>query len=325
MYLINSYYIQGFRCTVFILLYFITTVLNQYMHVYWDINDMPSVLDTSTSCRLFTDDCLVYRVINSIQDQIQLQRDLKWLEEWAHDWGMVFNPSKCHIMAVDSGPRTISHIPHFYELCGTILTSVDQEKYLGVMLSHALNWSPHIEKVATKANQKLGFIRRNLKGSPEKLKKLAYIALVRSGLEYALVIWDPHLAKDRDRLERCQHHAARWIKSSYSHTASVSQMLKDLELNTLQERRRCARLVFVYKILHSHVAVPPPSLNIEKNTRPTRGLATKDRLIVHRCNKTDLKESFAHKTILDWNKLPQSVTAAGSVASFKSQLSQLKP
>ena len=45
------------------------------------INDMPSVLDTSTSCRLFADDCLVYRVINSIQDQIQLQRDLKRLEE----------------------------------------------------------------------------------------------------------------------------------------------------------------------------------------------------------------------------------------------------
>ena len=139
------------------------------------INDMPSVLDTSTSCRLFADDCLVYRVINFIQDQIQLQRDLKWLEEWAHDWGMVFNPSKCHIMAVDSGPRTISHIPHFHELWGTIMTSVDQEKYLGFMLSHDLTWSPHIEKVATKANQKFGFIRRNLKGSPEKLKKLAYI------------------------------------------------------------------------------------------------------------------------------------------------------
>ena len=183
---------------------------------------MPSVLDTNTPCQLFADDCLVYRVINSIQDQIHLQRDLKRLDEWDHDWGMVFKHSKCHIMAVDSGPRTISHIPRFYELCGAILTSVDQEKYLGVMLSHDLTWSPHIEKFTTKGNQKLVFIRRNLKGRPEKLKKLAYIALVRSGLEYASVIWDPHLAKDRDRLERCQRRAARWIKSSYSHTASFS-------------------------------------------------------------------------------------------------------
>ena len=91
--------------------------------------------------------------------------------------GNGINPSKCHIMAVDSGPRTISHIRHFYELCGTILPSVDQLKYLGVILSHDHTWSPHIEKVATKANQILVFIRRNLKGSPEKLMKLAYIAI----------------------------------------------------------------------------------------------------------------------------------------------------
>ena len=102
---------------------------------------------------------------------------------------------------------------------------MDQEKYLGVMLSHDLTWSPHIEKVATNANKKLGFIKGNLKGSKEKLKKLAYITLLRYGLQYVSVIWDPHLAKDKDRLERCQHRAARWIKNSYSHTAIVSQML----------------------------------------------------------------------------------------------------
>ena len=54
---------------------------------------------------------------------------------------MVFNPSKCHLMAVDSGPCTISHIPHFYELCGTILTSVDQAK---ISVSYAIPW-PHLE------------------------------------------------------------------------------------------------------------------------------------------------------------------------------------
>ena len=37
---------------------------------------------------------------------------------------------------------------------------------------------------ATKAHQKLGFLRRNLKGSPLDCKKLAYVALVHSALEY---------------------------------------------------------------------------------------------------------------------------------------------
>ena len=34
---------------------------------------------------------LYYRVIDSIEDQLQLQKDLAALEAWAADWGMQFN------------------------------------------------------------------------------------------------------------------------------------------------------------------------------------------------------------------------------------------
>jgi len=76
---------------------------------------------------------------------------------------------------------------HFYELCGVVLNSVDHEKYLGVILSQDWSWSFHINYVSAKASPKLGFIKRNLKGSPQQLKRLAYtyISLVRSTMEYA--------------------------------------------------------------------------------------------------------------------------------------------
>jgi len=66
--------------------------------------------------------------------------------------------------------------------------------YLGVYLNHDLKWSHHIDQVAAKAAKKLlGFVRCNLRGSPVDYKKLAYIiTLVRSGMEYASVIWDPY-------------------------------------------------------------------------------------------------------------------------------------
>ena len=44
-----------------------------------------------------------------------------------------------------------------YELCGTFLGGVTEEKYLGVLISHDLSWSPHINRLATAAYQKLGF------------------------------------------------------------------------------------------------------------------------------------------------------------------------
>ena len=186
------------------------------------INEMPSVVDPHTQCRFFADDCLLYRVVDSLADQIQLQQDLAALEAWACDWGMQFNASKCHVMVVNKGQ---SHRPFLYQLCGTTLDSVSREKYLGVLLSQEMSWSPHIGNIVAKAHQKLGFIRRNLRGSPQDCKRLAYIALVRSGLEYASIIWDPTLKEDTEALERVQCKAPRWVTSTYETRASVSKLL----------------------------------------------------------------------------------------------------
>ena len=70
------------------------------------INDMPEHVHTGTHCRLFADDTLLYRVIDTIADQVQLQQDLKNLEQWAVTWGMVFNhPSVISCQLAKGGLR----------------------------------------------------------------------------------------------------------------------------------------------------------------------------------------------------------------------------
>ena len=66
-----------------------------------------------------------------------------------------------------------------YELSGQVLEQVKDAKYLGVTVSDDLEWTKHINATTTKANSKLSFLRRNLKGCPEKLRETAYFALVR--------------------------------------------------------------------------------------------------------------------------------------------------
>ena len=281
------------------------------------INDMPSQVQRDTRCRLFADDSLLYRVIDLTLDQVQLQQDLKNLEKWALDWGMVFNPSKCYVMHINGG-RT--RRPYLYQLCGVLLKSVTQERYLGVILTQSLSWSNHISQVSVKANQKLGIIKRNLKGSPQELKRLAYITLVRSGMEYASPVWEPSTSKDQDTLERVQMRAARWITSSYDRTTSVTKLLRQLNLEPLDKRRRIYRLTFLYKVLNEHVAVPPDKLDIKENGRPVRGSVTKQRLVIPRCSTNELKNSFVPRTIVQWNALPDSNTSAASVNAFRSQL-----
>ena len=283
------------------------------------INDLPDVLHPDTRCRLFADDCLLYRTVNSMTDHLKLQQDLKNLEQWASTWGMRFNAAKCYVMTIHRG-RTRS--THMYELCGVFLSSVENEKYLGVNISQDLSWDPHISRAAISASQKLGFLKRNLKGCPAELKKMAYLSTVRSSLEYAAIIWDPHLDKHKTMLERVQRKAARWIKSDHRRTSSVSAMLQSLQLNTLEERRKASRLTFLYKIMNDHVAVPMADLGLERNPRATRGLTTQDKLLVPRCSTTELQQHFAARTIPEWNRLPQTTTSADSVSSFKSQLSR---
>ena len=85
------------------------------------INDMPQVVSKSTSIRLFADDCLVYRLIRSAEDQFLLQKDLDSLQQWTEKWGMRFNPSKCQVMHLSRSKR----LTRYYELCGEILQTVD--------------------------------------------------------------------------------------------------------------------------------------------------------------------------------------------------------
>ena len=143
---------------------------------------------------------------------------------------MVFNPSKCYVMSIDRG-RSLK--PFIYQLCGEILHSVLQEKCLGVTLSHDLSWKTHINKISQKASQKLGFIKRNLKGCPRVFKRLAYIAFVRFGMEYASSIWDSHLTKDRDTLERIQRRAGYWNPNAHRPNVNVTELLRDLLLEPL--------------------------------------------------------------------------------------------
>jgi ribonuclease P/MRP protein subunit RPP40 len=140
------------------------------------INDLPD--SVKSQVRLFADDCLLYRTIKNYKEHVILQQDLANLEIWAHNWGMEFNASKCYILSVR--PKTT----HYYQLNKIMLKEVPSSPYLGVLISSDLKWRPHINKIYKKAIYTLGFLRRNLRHSPSRMRKTAYVSLVRSTLEY---------------------------------------------------------------------------------------------------------------------------------------------
>ena len=52
------------------------------------------------------------------------------------------------------------------------------------------------------ANRTIGFLKRNLNIVKSDIKEMAYTALVRPTVEYANSVWDPHLQKDINKLDK---------------------------------------------------------------------------------------------------------------------------
>ena len=56
-------------------------------------------------------------------------------------------------------------------------------------------------------------------------------------------------------LERVQRKAARFCLQNYNRTASITDMLRELEWDTLEMRRKKNRLTLTYKLSHSLVDI----------------------------------------------------------------------
>ena len=135
-----------------------------------------------------------------------------------------------------------------------------------------------------------GLLHRNLSGCPVQLRERAYISLIRSRLEYASVIWDPHLKKHINSLETIQGRAARFTTQDFGRTSSVSRMLEDLGWLTLKERRRYIRLSLYFQIIKGKVAVPVEDIFERTDSRTRSSLNRKYRQLP--TNSTQYLHSF---------------------------------
>ena len=61
------------------------------------INDLPGVV--GSVCKLFADDCKLYKNNKSEADQRELQEDINRLCQWSKDWLLGFNIKKCKVVS----------------------------------------------------------------------------------------------------------------------------------------------------------------------------------------------------------------------------------
>ena len=141
----------------------------------------------------FADDTKLFTKTKEIGDKQNLQDDIDKLVKWSEKWQMLFNFGKCKCLHIGPGNTSMN-----YEMGGTILSTTVKEKDLGVTMDANMKVSEQCRIAASKANQVLGMIRRNITYKDKCLIVPLYKAILRPHLEYCIQAWSPYIRKDID-------------------------------------------------------------------------------------------------------------------------------
>jgi Reverse transcriptase (RNA-dependent DNA polymerase)/Endonuclease-reverse transcriptase len=285
------------------------------------INDITD--DIESGIGLYADDCALFREINKSSDAEKLQSDLNKITDWSTKWLLPLNIDKCKSMRI-VGSRT-EEIECKYDIQGTTLEQVKKFKYLGVIISENLSWKEHIQYITNKASRMLGFLKGTMYGVSRMVKERAYKALIRPILEYCAVVWDPHHHYLINNIEAIQRKAARFISNNYQQQASVTAMLKEMELPTLQDRRQIYRLTALYKLVSGASTYELSNHVIQHPMILPRNHQFKLREINGSRNNDPFHHSFLPKTIREWNRLPKSLfsDAIATPEIFKNRVAKI--
>ena len=218
------------------------------------INDLPRTV-TYSHTLLYADDLKLYKTIYCPADCIALQKDINNVHEWCKANKLPLNIAKCKTMTFTYKKNVLMYP---YNISGTEIERPPIIKDLGVKFDPSLSFSEHIESTINEAYRNFGFVcrmGREFKNTAT-IQKL-YYTYVRSKLEYCSIIWNPYTNKLILGIEKIQNKYMRYIvykeTGIYPKYDSTPDLILNLGITSLENRRKLIDLLFLYKLLHSEV------------------------------------------------------------------------
>ena len=301
------------------------------------INDLFSCISSETNIALYADDTKIWRRINMFADHFGLQADINKLYDWSLNNKMVFHPRKCKALSVSMQRNVLDNLPFnifIYELNGTLIDYVQSQSDLGVKVNSKLTWGQHLDDLISKANSRLGLLKRTCHFSNDKRQKRAfYLAMVRSIFEHCSQVWSPQYTTHILKCEIVQKRAIKWINgenfASYSNEKYYKE-LKNLNILPMKLKFIYNDLVLFYKVVNKLVPIEFPSYisvvlpETSRYTRSSAAVHNKTDVSLYSCNILPTSDTFKHsyfyRTVKNWNKLPMSIRQSEVLSKFKGTL-----
>ena len=298
------------------------------------INDLPSGLSPGTDLALYADDTKISRCILSETDNLVLQKDIDYLNDWASRNLMKFHPLKCKVLSVSkSAPALLNVLPFIqfiYSVGDSQLDYVESEKDLGVDMTPKLSWIVQCNRLYSKANQQLGMIKRNAFFVTDVRKRRSlYIALVRSQFEHCSVIWRPTGSSLTSKLECIQKRSLKWIlreeTESYSSWQKYISKCRLANLLPLSSRFDLNDILLLHKVVYELLPLELPSYLSFFTGQSRLRSCHLDRLafvssIVPTSSSNAFANSYFYRVHLKWNRIPLQIREISCPCSFKSRV-----
>ena len=254
------------------------------------------------------------------EDQIIFQKGIDQLQAWADTWQMDFNQGKCHILHLGSRNNGYE-----YTMGGVKLEKSEAEKDLGVMIHESLKPTMQCARAAKRGNAVLGQLLRGVGYRDKKVFIDMYKTYVRPQLEYCSAAWSPWTVGNTDLLEAVQKRAVKAVTNLNSR--SYEERLRELGLDSLEDRRSRGDLIQAYRVFSGHDNVDPATWFHMSNQGA--GALTRRRDGFWNVNipewNGEIRRNFWSVRVCEpWNSLSDFLKQTESVIGFKNGLDELK-
>jgi hypothetical protein len=187
---------------------------------------------------------------------------------------------------------------------------------LGVLTDSSLKYVDHINHIRSKALRRVGLMFRCFQTRDASVLLKAYVTYVRPILEYATCVWSPAQVGLIEAVESVQRRFAKRLPDVQDLT--YSERLSQLNLDSLELRRRRFDLILAYKVIFGLCDIDASNLFTLRVDSKTRGHSYK--LLPEHCEINCRKNFFTQRVIPVWNSLPSETVNFDSLAQFKLSL-----
>ena len=265
---------------------------------------------------LFADDTSLFDTTENVYDSIpRLASDLSYINSWAKKWKIKINASKTEGLLISKKAN-----PNYYaipkiQLDGCQVKFVDEHKHVGIWLNKKLDWKTHIANLASKANCRMGILRRFKYKLPRVVLSQCYLSYVRPLMEYGGALFANEDDKDLKLLDNIQMEALHIVSGAKKRT-SHDLLKNEVNWPDLSTRRLFQQVTFLHKLIHNksptylYESLP---IMCDQSNRAERKYKFNTPFFEH----AFYRDSIIPSSISKWNNLPNHVRTIAKLDTFK--------